>query len=145
MFISESLHSLDDKGRLTLPMRHRRDLSNTFYCLIDFDHCISIYSDREYEERAEPIRKLSSFNPDARRLKRIFFSNSLECKLDGNGRLLLPKSFLEKAHINKEVVLIGVWDHLEIWDASTYKQNSKSDDEDYESLATKMSGAGKDE
>ncbi|HBD06326.1 MAG TPA: division/cell wall cluster transcriptional repressor MraZ [Firmicutes bacterium] len=143
MFVSETQHTLDDKGRLVLPAKLRKDFLNDFYALIDFDHCISLYSEEEYQKRAEPIMSLSTFSSDARKLKRLFFGNSMRCKLDGNGRLLLPKVFLDKAHIDKEVILVGVWDHLELWDAKTYKDNELKDDDDYEALAQKMSDEGK--
>ncbi len=140
MFVSESVHTLDDKGRLTLPSKHRNELGVKFYALIDFDHCISLYSEEEYELRAKPIKELSQFDSNARKLKRLFFANSLECHLDGSGRLLLPKTFLEKAHIDREIILLGVSDHLEIWDYKTYSQQSEEDEDNYEALASKMSG-----
>lgn len=138
MFVGDTYPTLDEKFRLVLPAKYRKDLGTVFYALIDFDHCISLYPEKEYLERAEKITKLDQFSADARKLKRLFFGNSLEVTVDKVGRILLPKSFLDKAHVEREVALIGVFDHLELWNRATYSQKNAEEDADYETLAERL-------
>lgn len=138
MFVGESEHSLDDKFRLVLPAKFREAFGQQFFAFIDFDHCISFYDQQGYDKRAGQILSLSEFSLDARKLKRTFFGNSLKLCLDKVGRVLLPKAFLEKAGITKDVVLIGVYDHLELWDKTIYAEEKQKDEADYLSLAEKL-------
>ena len=85
---------------------------------------------------------LDNFSSDNRLLKRLFFGNSCELKIDKVGRVLIPQTILDKAHIklDKEVILVGVYDHLELWDLETYneKNNSSDDEKCYEALAERL-------
>lgn len=140
MFVGESQHILDEKFRLVLPVKFREELGSTFFAFIDFDHCLSLYTREGYEKRASQILSLDQFSSDARKLKRIFFGNSIELSTDKVGRILIPKNFLDKAGISREVSLIGVYDHLEMWDRNIYSQQSLEEENDYLSLAEKLAG-----
>lgn len=139
MFVGETEHSLDDKYRLVLPSKFREAFGLQFFAFIDFDHCISFYDQDGYEKRASKILALNDFSVDARKLKRTFFGNSIKLTLDKVGRVLLPKPFLEKAGITKDVVLLGVYDHLELWDKSIYQEERAKEEADYLHLAEKLS------
>lgn len=139
MFVGESQHTLDDKFRLVLPAKFREELGQSFFAFIDFDHCLSLYTREGYQQRAEKILGLDSFSLDARKLKRIFFGNSIELVMDRVGRVLIPKAFLDKAGIKREVAVVGVYDHLEIWDQTVFDQQSEAEESDYLSLAEKLS------
>lgn len=142
MFIGQSYPSFESKKRLVLPAKYRNELGEEFYGLVDFDHCISLYPSSLYQKRAESIDSLDNFSSDNRLLKRLFFGNSCELKIDKVGRVLIPQTILYKAHIklDKEVILVGVYDHLELWDLETYneKNNSSDDEKCYEALAERL-------
>ena len=105
MFIGQSYPSFESKKRLVLPAKYRNELGEEFYGLVDFDHCISLYPSSLYQKRAESIDSLDNFSSDNRLLKRLFFGNSCELKIDKVGRVLIPQTILDKAHIklDKEV------------------------------------------
>ena len=138
MFVGQSLHTLDDKQRVVLPSKARVQLSSTIYLSFDLDHCISIYSEKEYLEKAKHMNALDDFDKDSRTLKKIFFANSFEATVDKQGRLSLPKFLLEKARIAKEVVIVGAFDHLELYSVEKFAEVTKDQEDDYEALAQKV-------
>ena len=139
MFVGQSVHTLDDKQRVVLPSKLRVQLSTTVYLSFDLDHCISIYSENEYMEKAKYMASLNDFDKNSRTLKKIFFANSFEATVDKQGRLSLPKFLLEKAGISKEVVISGAFNHLELYSVEKFNEVQNHDD-DYESLAQEVNG-----
>jgi MraZ protein len=109
-------HSLDAKKRLSIPTRFRPAFSNGTVLAKEPEPCIAVWTPETNEAIIE--RALSGLNPmgsEHRKLSRFFQGNSFELDLDANGRVTLPPPLLAHAGIEKEVVVVGVGDHLEVW------------------------------
>jgi MraZ protein len=109
-------HSLDVKNRLSIPTRFRASFSNGTVLAKEPEPCVAVWTPETNE--AIIARALSGLNPmgsEHRKLSRFFQGNSFEVDLDANGRVTLPPPLLAHAGIEKEVVVVGVGDHLEVW------------------------------
>ena len=109
-------HSLDAKNRLSIPARFRASFSNGTVLAKDPETCVAVWTPESHEAIIE--RALSGLNPMGsryRKLSRFYQGNSFEIDLDANGRVTLPPPLLAHAGIQKDVVVVGVGDHLEVW------------------------------
>lgn len=123
MLSGKSFHSLDAKNRLIIPHNHRLELGLALYATVGYDNNLIIMSKAVYEATAEKIAHSSSeFLEENRELRRDFFGNVAYCEIDKAGRILIPQYLLDLAGISKEVVIIGVYDKLEVWSKEAYEQ-----------------------
>ena len=109
-------HSLDVKNRLSIQARFRAAFSSGTVLAKDFEPCVAVYTAGAHEAIVE--RALGALNPmgqDYRKLSRYFQGNSFDTELDASGRVILPAPLLDHTGIQKEVVVVGVGDHLEVW------------------------------
>lgn len=143
MFVGQSIHSLDEKNRLVLPAKYRSQLSSTIYVSLDLDSSLSIYSDDIYIEKAERINQLSDFNKESRALKRIFFANSCQVNLDKQGRIMIPDFLLKKVKIEKEVAVVGAFDHIQLFSSKVIDDLLVQEESCYEDLASHLNGESK--
>lgn len=137
-FIGTYNHSLDEKSRVILPSKLREKLGGTVYITLGLDKCLAVYPEETFEAIASRLSKISDYQSDNRGYKRTFFSNSYQCDVDKQGRIQLTKDSLDKCFIKKDVVIMGVDDHVEIWDKEHYEEMSRINDENYESNAAKL-------
>ncbi len=115
-------HTLDAKHRLTVPSKYRTALSGTVFLVKDVDRCISVYHEDTYSAMTRSaLAGLNEMSPQARELRRFFHANATDVELDSAGRVMLPPSHLEHAGIDRQVVIIGAGDSLELWDRETWK------------------------
>ena len=110
-------HNIDAKGRLFIPARLREELGQTFHVTIGLDHCLSIYSDENWNVLVEKIHEMP-YNK-ARGL-RVLSANAVDCEPDAQGRILIPAKLREYAGLQKGVVVIGSFDRAEIWNAERW-------------------------
>ena len=110
-------HNIDAKGRLFIPAKLREELGQTFHVTIGLDHCLSIYSDENWNVLVEKIHEMP-YNK-ARGL-RVLSANAVDCEPDAQGRILIPAKLREYAGLQKEVVVIGSFDRAEIWNAERW-------------------------
>jgi MraZ protein len=124
MFRGVNTLTLDSKGRMAVPTRHREQLARVcngqMVVTVDRDHCLLLYPLPEWEEIERKIMKLSSFNKQTRKLQRLLVGHATECELDGNGRILLPPPLRDFAGLTREVVLTGQGNKFEIWDEAVW-------------------------
>ncbi|MBQ9980315.1 MAG: division/cell wall cluster transcriptional repressor MraZ [Oscillospiraceae bacterium] len=111
----EYRHTIDAKGRVSVPSRLREKLGSQFYVTIGLDRCLAVYSQSRWDEFAE---KFASQPYAKARHMRPIFANACCCELDAQGRILLPQKLREYAGLKKEVTIIGVYTHAEIWDTA---------------------------
>ena len=119
----EYQHNIDSKGRLIFPIKLREELGDHFVIFRGLDNCIYVYSQEQWERFEEKLSQLPSSN--ARQLRR-FFSANFVCEPDAQGRILIPQVLRDHAHLQKDVTVIGVLDHVEIWDSAAWKQYNDS-------------------
>ena len=128
-FTGEYHHNLDAKGRLIIPARFRDHLGDEFTVTRSLDGCLAMYASKEWQELEEKLNALPMTNEKARSLKRFLLGSAVSCELDKQGRILLPQVLRDRAGLDKDITLLGVGDHIEIWDTSTYEEKFSFDDE----------------
>lgn len=139
MLMGTYSHSLDPKGRLIIPARLREELGEDFIITKNLDYCLAVYPKDSWERFIQKIEELPKISSEpARRLRRFYFGNSMTMEVDKQGRILIPANLREYASLTKDVVLVGVDDHAEIWDAETW--NKYNDDMDVNDLVADLSG-----
>ena len=125
MFLGEHSHSLDSKGRIILPARFRDQLAVAFVTS-EIDGCLGIWPPEEFEQRAREMKERSKGNLEDRNVARFFFAGAQESNPDKNGRIALPPHLREFARLERDVVINGAFDHVEIWDATTWRERKAS-------------------
>src|SRR5690242_1481527 len=116
--------TLDDKNRLGLPKRVREQLGEpeTLFVTPGPDQCLWLYSQAGLERLAEKLDESPATDAEVRVFRRLYFAQTESVDMDGAGRILVPDRLLQFAGLRHEVVLIGVRDHLEMWDAERWQQ-----------------------
>lgn len=142
MFIGEYLHTIDKKGRLIIPSKFRDDLGERFIMTKGLDNCLFIYPQCEWDILVQKLKTLPLTRKDARAFVRFFFSGACECELDKQGRILVPSNLRQHAKLEKESVVIGVSNRVEVWDKQLWYTYNNDDDLSYESIAEKMAELG---
>lgn len=135
MFMGEFQHSLDDKGRLIIPAKFRDALGPSFVVTRGLDHCLFLYPQAEWRNLEAKLKSLPLTNANARAFVRFFFSGASECELDKQGRILVPPNLREYAQLERDVVVIGVSNRVEIWSKSGWESYSSEADASFESIA----------
>ncbi|MDQ3978551.1 MAG: division/cell wall cluster transcriptional repressor MraZ [Actinomycetota bacterium] len=125
MFLGEHSHSLDSKGRIILPARFREDLA-VAYVTSEVDGCLGIWPPEDFQQRAREMKERSKGSEEDRNVARFFFAGAQESNPDKNGRIALPQHLREFAHLTKDVVVNGAFDHVEIWDAGRWRERKAS-------------------
>ena len=115
MFMGEFHHNIDEKGRLIIPSKFRNDLGKKFIITRGIEKCIFVYSLDEWNNMVNELKELPFTRKNARTFMRMLMSGATECELDNNGRINIPSPLVNYASIDKECVIIGVGDRLEIW------------------------------
>ena len=128
-FTGEYRHNLDAKGRLIIPARFRDQLGDEFTVTRSLDGCLAMYASPEWQALEEKLNALPMTNEKARSLKRFLLGSAATCELDKQGRILLPQVLRDRAGLDKDITLLGVGDHIEIWDTNTYEEKYSFDDE----------------
>ncbi|GAB4220017.1 MAG: division/cell wall cluster transcriptional repressor MraZ [Candidatus Microgenomates bacterium] len=126
VFFGEYQLSFTSPGRLVLPKRIRELLKgNTFILSKGYDLCLAGYDKEDWEDRAQELFKSSLLSNENLDKQRLLFSSIVYLEIDDQGRFVIPKNLLTYAGLKKEVVILGVGDHFEIWDEETWKKYSK--------------------
>ena len=140
-FTSEYESKLDAKGRLILPARIKAQLpsegGNELVIRKGFEPCLILYPMVEFKKVFSKISGLNEFNEEYRRLQRNFLSGVVTVELDSNGRFLVPKNMLTYAQIDKDVMLVGTGNKVEMWKPSVYEKHQISDPGELSKLAEK--------
>lgn len=110
-------HSVDAKGRLFIPSKLREDLGEVCYLTMGIDACLALYPQASWDVFTE---KFASLPMTQSRLMRPIFANAVKCEPDSQGRIMLPQRLRRYAGLDKDIVIIGVHNRAEIWDAATW-------------------------
>ena len=122
MFMGEFHHNIDEKGRLIIPSKFRNELGSKFIVTRGIEECLFVYSLDEWNKMVEELKTLPFTRKDARAFTRMFLSGATECELDNNGRINIPSPLTNYASLEKECVVIGVNERLEIWSNEKYEE-----------------------
>lgn len=138
MFFGHYEHSIDEKGRITIPAKYREELDESFFVTLGYDGNLLGYPAEKFFQAGERIRKLSSFDSDARKLRRIHFANAEQVDFDKAGRVLLSSFLRDTANLTDKAVLVGSGDYFELWSPENWLAQ-KTDLSDIEANAKRFS------
>jgi MraZ protein len=123
LLLGEFEHSLDDKNRITLPARFRREFAGGVFVARGIDPCLLVYPPEGWNQLVEGrMAGLDPFSREARQMSRYLFAGASEAELDKQGRIMLPGPLLEHAALQREIVVAGVRDHLELWAPDAWRK-----------------------
>lgn len=138
MFFGEFRHNIDTKGRLSIPAKMRNQCGENVYVTRGNDGCLSIYTEEGWQNYYEELLKLPQKKKSTRVYMRLVTSLTSLCEFDKLGRINIPLRLREEGNLEKECVVVGVGDHIEIWNQELwdnfYDDNKDSFDDIYEDL-----------
>ncbi len=122
MFLGEYRHSIDAKGRVSLPARFRAALKSPLVLAKGLDKELLVYTSEDYEAFLEEVVSRDQFKNKAREVRRWYTANAMELDLDKAGRLNVPAGYAAYAGIEGEAYVIGSGDHVEIWSVTAWAE-----------------------
>jgi MraZ protein len=140
MFEGEFACSLDEKGRVTLPVKLReimkeKKLGNKFKLTRGFDKCLALYPLPAWEEFIKTLQGLPQFKNTTRRLVRYFIGPAVECFIDTHGRITLPPRLRQDRNLNGEIIIVGMVERIELWNKKVWEDYLKLTEEECEKIA----------
>ncbi|MBW1695994.1 MAG: division/cell wall cluster transcriptional repressor MraZ [Deltaproteobacteria bacterium] len=133
MFRGSSFHTIDAKGRIIIPARWREIITageSDGLIVSRMDHCLVAYTYDQWSRIENRILSLAKKSESMRRFRRLFIGGAFECVIDKQDRILIPPTLREYAKLDKEIVLVGVLDHFEIWSRECWDQENDFMEED---------------
>jgi len=138
MFMGEYQHSIDAKGRLIIPAKFREHLTEGFVITRGLDNCLFGYPILEWRKLEEKLKQLPVTKKDARAFTRFFFSGATEVEVDKQGRINIPSNLLTHANVQKDCVVLGVSNRIEIWSKESWQNYFAESEESFNDIAENM-------
>lgn len=142
MLIGEYTHSIDPKKRLAIPSKLRKEIGEKGVLTRGLDSCLFLFSMKEWEQLAEKLGKLPFGQQDTRGFVRLLLSGAVEVEMDQLGRILIPEYLKNYAQLGKKVVIAGLFNRLEIWDANRWNQYKGNLEKQSDRIAEKLGELG---
>ncbi len=139
-FRGEYSHSIDAKGRLIIPAKFRELLGDSFVVTRGFDGCLFVFAQEGWDAFEAKLQALPMDKPEVRVLTRFFIAGAIDAEVDKQGRILLPANLIQHAKIEKDAIVAGVGNRVEIWSRQEWEKASTFDD--INGIAAKMSEYG---
>ncbi|WP_409275531.1 division/cell wall cluster transcriptional repressor MraZ [Neobacillus sp. SCS-31] len=140
MFMGEYHHNIDNKGRLIVPSKLRDNLGEMFIITRGLDRCLFGYPLSEWRVIEEKLKALPLTKKDARAFTRFFFSGATESEIDKQGRINIPAPLLDYANLQKECVILGVSNRIEIWSKQIWEEYFQESEDSFAEIAENMIG-----
>lgn len=141
MFMGEFHHNIDEKGRLIIPSKFRYELGEKFIVTRGLENCLFVYPMNDWNNIINKLKELPFTNKDARTFMRMFLSGATECEIDRNGRINISSSLINYASLEKECVIIGVNDRLEIWSNDKFDEFFNTNIDNFSDIAENLFNA----
>ncbi len=138
MFMGEYHHSLDEKGRIIIPSKFREELGESFVLTRGLENCLFVYPLVEWNKIVERLKKLPFTKKDARNFTRFFLSGATIVELDKQGRINITSPLLNYASLEKECVIVGVNDRIEIWSKDKWENFFDENSENLSDIAENL-------
>jgi len=136
--MGEYNHNVDTKGRMIVPAKFRDELGDSFIVTRGLDKCLFAYPMNEWKIIEEKLKTLPLTKKDARAFTRFFFSGAIECEVDKQGRINIPSSLRTYADLEKECVVIGVSERVEIWAKESWTSYVEDSEESFSDIAENL-------
>jgi MraZ protein len=142
MLIGEFIHTIDEKNRISLPAKFRKEMGNDLVITPGLDNCLFVFTKKEWAKISEKLSGFSMLSADNRSFNRFMFGGATEISVDTIGRMLLPDFLKERANLKGKAALVGVQNRLEIWNERAWAEYKKRVEKEADALAEKLGGAG---
>jgi len=142
MFIGEYSHTIDNKRRLAIPSKFRRDLGKKAVITRGLDSCLFVFPAKEWESLAQKLGNLPLGQSDARGFMRLILAGAMDVSLDGLGRILVPDYLRKYASLKKQVTVTGVFNRLEVWDEALWKKYKGRSEKEVGNMAERLGELG---
>jgi MraZ protein len=138
VFLGRHAHNLDAKGRLAIPARFREALAAGVVLTRGIDRCLALYPLEAWRPLAEKVAALPLTDADARNFRRLVFAEAIDLSLDAQGRILVPPELRRYAELEREAIVVGVDNSLEIWSPRRWADLAASLDADGAAIAQRL-------
>lgn len=142
MFIGEHAHSVDEKGRVSIPAKYRDQLSEGVVVTRGLDHCLWLYTKQGWEKIAKRLAELPISQQKSRAFARLMLAGAWDAEIDSQGRVVLPEYLRKYAGLSKHVIIAGLYSRVEIWDEDKWQEYSEKTQADSNEIAEGMSELG---
>ena len=144
MLIGEYIHTIDEKNRVSMPFKFRRELGRKVIITPGLGQCLFIFTAKEWEKVSRKLSDsetdLSFLKADRRNFNRYMFGRATEVEIDGVGRVLIPEYLQEGIRLRDKAAIVGVKDRVEVWNEKAWREEKKRVGRQAEDLAEKISG-----
>ncbi len=140
MFIGEYQHSIDEKGRLAIPVKFRSDLAKGAIVTKGLDNCLFLYTKEEWGKLASKLSELPMSKANSRAFSRLMLGGAMDVKIDKQGRVVLPDYLRKFAGVTKKVVVAGLYNRLEIWDNKVWGEYKNNAEKESGNIAEELGG-----
>ena len=142
MLLGEFKHNVDEKGRLAIPAKFRELFAKGAIVTRGLDHCLFVFSLAEWENLAKKLVALPLAQANSRAFARLMLAGATDVAVDGQGRVLVPDHLREYAGMKKQVVVAGLYNRLEIWDAEKWEEYKAKTESASDEIAEKLGELG---
>lgn len=142
MFIGEFRHNIDSKGRIAIPAKFRLKLTGGAIITKGLDRCLFVFTNKDWEILAQKLINLPLAQANSRAFARLMLSGASEVEIDTQGRVLMPDYLRKYACLDKEAVVAGVYNRMEVWDAKSWSDYKTKTESQSEEIAEKLSELG---
>lgn len=142
MFIGQYNHTIDEKGRMNMPAKFRREVSSGVVVTRGLDHCLFVYPKAEWEQMAGKLAKLPITQKSSRAFARLMLAGAWDAELDSQGRIMLPEYLRQYAAVKKHVIVAGLFNRIEIWDEDAWREYQTKTEDNSDEIAEGMGELG---
>ncbi len=142
MLIGEYIHTLDEKNRISLPVKFRKEMGKSLVVAPGLDNCLSLFTLKEWNKISDKLSDSSMLTSDNRSFSRFMFGQAVVVDVDGHGRILIPENLKNRSGLNGKVVVIGVQNRVEIWNENAWGDYKKIVEGQADALADKLGQIG---
>lgn len=142
MFIGEYQHTIDEKGRMAVPVKFRKLLAKGAVVTKGLDNCLFLYTKDEWEVIAQKLASLPISQSNSRAFARLMLAGAMDVTIDKQGRILLPEYLRTFAKMGKKAVIAGLYNRLEIWDNKQWENYKKGTETKSNSIAEALGELG---
>lgn len=142
MLIGEYIHTMDEKNRLSLPAKFRKEMGKNLVVTPGLDNCLFVFTQKEWQLMADRLAENSMLQADNRSFNRYMFGGAQEVDVDSSGRILVPDFLKDRASLNSKIALVGVQNRIELWNEETWNGYKKVVEGQADQLAEKLGNAG---
>jgi MraZ protein len=146
VFLGRYEHTIDSKGRLSIPVKFRQVLSEHYEERLivtnEFDQCLVAYPREEWKQIEAKVKALPTMHKEVREWLRFFYSGAMDGALDRQGRVLLSPSLRDYAKLQRDVIIIGMVNKFEIWDLKRWKEREIEMPKSFERISEALAGLG---